>query len=122
MSRAPTAQRGDALISSERRCAHLVCTVICDRGHQVPIEEQTLEGPLHEGIYSGHCLAGDDFFQAVMTFEQAQQWAAQHPSCEGFTFQHPDRRPVEPCRVWFKTRLRVLYCEGWWSYSLGRRM
>mmetsp|Transcript_7296 Transcript_7296/g.16015 ORF Transcript_7296/g.16015 Transcript_7296/m.16015 type:complete len:340 (-) Transcript_7296:524-1543(-) len=88
----------------------------------VPIEDQTLEGPLHEGLYRGHCLAGDDIHEAIMTFEQAKQWAAAHLQCEGFTFQHPDRRPAEPCRVWFKTRLRVLCCDGWWSYSLGRRM
>jgi len=77
---------------------------------------------LHEGLYKGHCLAGDDVHEAEMTFAQAKDWAARHPQCEGFTFEHPDRRPEQPTRVWFKSRLRVLCSDGWWSYSLGRHM
>jgi len=82
--------------------------------------EQTLEGPLHEGLYAGHCLAGDDLFEGVYTFEQAVNVAKQHAGCEGFTFQHPQRKPEEPVRVWFKQKMRVLHSDGWWSYSLGR--
>jgi len=88
----------------------------------VPVAEQTLEGPLHEGLYKGHCLAGDDLHEAVMTFAQAKEWASAHEQCEGFTFKHPQRRPEEPTRVWFKSHLRVLARDDWWSYSLGRRM
>lgn len=88
----------------------------------VPLSEQTLEGPLHEGIYAGHCLAGNDVYEAIMTFEQAKEWALKHEECQGFTYQHEVRRPEEPTRVWFKSKLCVLYSEGWWSYSLGRRM
>lgn len=46
-------------------------------------EEQILTGPLHEGIYRGHCLAGDDVFSASMTFEEAKAWAACHAGVEG---------------------------------------
>ena len=109
------------MLAKAQQRIHLALTEQCD-ADQVSIEEQTLEGPLHEGIYAGHCVAGDDIHEAVMTFDEAKAWAASHDGCQGFTFQHPDRRPTEPCRVWFKTRLRVLYCEGWWSYSLGHRM
>ena len=78
----------------------------------VSLEEQTIEGPLHEGIYAGHCLSGDDVYEAVMTVDQAKAWLAQHPEALGFTFQHPDRFPREPVRCWFKSRLRVLYHPG----------
>ena len=79
-------------------------------------------GPLHEGLYCGHCLAGDDIHEETMTFAQAKEWADRHPLCHGFTFQHPVRRPEEPVRIWFKSRLRVLHSDDWWSYSLGRGM
>jgi prolyl 4-hydroxylase len=86
----------------------------------VSIAEQTLVGPLHEGMYCGHCLAGDDVHQAVMTFEQAKAWAVAQPQVQGFTFQHPHRQPQEAVRVWFKSRMEVLYDDNWWAYSLGR--
>jgi len=88
----------------------------------VSLEEQTIEGPLHEGIYAGHCLSGDDLYEAVMTITQAKQWLQQHPEALGFTFQHEDRHPIEPVRCWFKSRLRVLYHPGWWTISMGRGM
>ena len=40
---------------------------------------QTIDGPLHEGIYAGHCLSGDDLHEAVMTVGEAKQWLQQHP-------------------------------------------
>jgi prolyl 4-hydroxylase len=89
---------------------------------QVPLIEQTLVGPLHEGVYRGHCLAGDDIHEAVMTLQQAQQWASSNPLCFGFTFQHASREPTVPVRCWFKSKLKVLYSEDWWTYSLGRGM
>jgi prolyl 4-hydroxylase len=85
----------------------------------VPETEQALIGPLHEGVYRGHCLAGDDVHQAVMTFEQAKAWAAAHPGVQGFTYKSGVRHPDEPTHVWFKSRMRVFYNEEWWSYSLG---
>lgn len=88
----------------------------------VPLVEQTLVGPLHEGVYRGHCLAGDDIHEAVMTVAQAKEWAASHPTCFGFTFMAQDREPATPVRVWFKSKLKVLYSEEWWTYSLGRGM
>lgn len=88
----------------------------------VPIEEQTIEGPLHEGVYAGHCLAGDDVHEAVLTLDEARKWLSMHPEALGFTYQHPVRYPKEPVRCWFKSRLRVLYQEGWWTISIGRGM
>lgn len=85
----------------------------------VPETEQALIGPLHEGVYRGHCLAGDDVHQAVMTFEQAKAFASAHPGVQGFTYKSNVRHPEEPTHVWFKSRMRVLYNEEWWSYSLG---
>ena len=61
-------------------------------------------GPLHEGMYVGHCLAGDDLHEAVMTLAQAREWAKANPLCQGFTFQPPSRAP-EP-----KRRRRRLQC------------
>ena len=81
-----------------------------------------MHGPLHEGLYAGHCLAGDDIHEDEMTFAQAKEWADAHPLCHGFTFQHPMRRPEEQVRVWFKSRLRVLHSDGWWTYAGGRGM
>jgi len=86
----------------------------------VPESEQALIGPLHEGVYRGHCLAGDDVHEAIMTFEEAKAWAAVHPEVEGFTYKSVERRPDRPTHVWFKSRMRVLYNEEWWSYSLGK--
>jgi len=86
----------------------------------VNMAEQTLMGPLHEGMYRGHCLAGDDVHEAVMTFDEAKTWALARPQVLGFTFQHAQRHPQEAVRVWFKSKLEVLHHEAWWSYSLGR--
>lgn len=88
----------------------------------VPLEEQTLVGPLHEGMYRGHCLAGNDVHEGMYTFEEAKQWAANCPQCAGFTFQNGEKQPITKTRVWFKSTLEVLYSETWWSYSLGRGM
>ena len=79
-------------------------------------------GPLHEGVYRGHCLAGDDIYEAVMTINEALAWAQAHPVCFGFTFQATTRNPAGPVRIWFKSQLKVLYHEEWWTYSLGRGM
>ena len=54
-----------------------------ERAKWAAAEEQILTGPLHEGIYRGHCLAGDDVFAASMTFEEAKAWAACHAGVEG---------------------------------------
>ena len=35
-------------------------------------------------------------------------------------FQHPEREPAVPVRVWFKSRMAVLYNEEWWSCSVGQ--
>ena len=59
---------------------HAHCTV-CTRH----VHRQTIEGPLHEGIYAGHCLSGDDLYEAVMTIDQAKQWLQQHPEALGVT-------------------------------------
>jgi len=88
----------------------------------VNAEEQTMIGPLHEGLYRGHCLAGDDIHEAIMTFEEARAWAVQHPMCMGFTYSSRERNPTVPVRVWFKSKLKVLGNDDWWSYSLGRGM
>ena len=45
------------------------------RSTRVPDAERALRGPLHKGFYRGHCLAGDDVYEAVMTVEEAIQWA-----------------------------------------------
>ena len=86
----------------------------------VPLEEQALIGPFHKGVYSGHCLRGHDLFEAVMTWDEAVQWAERNPQCEGFTYKHSARCPKEPTRFWFKSHLHVLVHEEWWTYSLGR--
>ncbi len=83
--------------------------------------EQLLYGPLHAGLYAGMCVAGDDVFEADMTFEEAKAWAASCPTCEGFTFASSQRMPILPTRVWFKSKMVVLYQEGWWSFSVGTR-
>jgi len=88
----------------------------------VPIEEQSLIGPLHKGIYQGLCIAGNDVHEADMTFDEAQAWADKHPECTGFTYEHPERYPSTKTRVWFKAKLEILYNETWWSYSTGRGM
>jgi len=92
----------------------------------VPDTERTLDGPLHQGYYRGHCLAGDDIHEAVMSIDEAIKWAEAHANsehkCYGFTFNSPIKNPSQPIRIWFKSRLRVLYGESWWSYSTGLGM
>jgi len=92
----------------------------------VPDTERTLDGPLHKGYYRGHCLAGDDIHEAVMTVEEAIKWAEEHANttdkCYGFTFNSTVKDPTGPIRIWFKSRLRVLYGEQWYTYSTGLGM
>ena len=57
----------------------------------------------------------------VLTFDDALAWAKAHPACQGFTYQSADRRPTKPTRVWFKSRLRVLHADGWYTYSVGKQ-
>jgi len=68
------------------------------------------------------CIAGNDAHEAIMTFEEAKAYAASNPQVMGFTYEHPDRYPTERTRVWFKSKIEVLYNEKWWSYSTGRGM
>ena len=88
----------------------------------VSAEEQTLEGPLHEGIYAGQCLTREPLHVGMYTFAQAKEWAESDPQCAGFTFEHAQRRPEEPVRVVFKRHLCVQYGPDVWTYSLGRGM
>jgi len=88
----------------------------------VPDSERTLVGPLHKGFYRGHCLMGDDLLEAVMTVEQAKEWAAQSPQCYGFTYNSAERDVKDPIRIWFKSKLNVLYNDSWWTYSTGLGM
>ena len=88
----------------------------------VPDSERTLVGPLHKGFYRGHCLAGDDILEKVMTVEEAIKWANENPLCFGFTFNHADKNFAGPIRIWFKGKLNVLFNESWWTYSTGAGM
>ena len=88
----------------------------------VPIEEQSLVGPLHEGLYKGLSIAGNDVHEAVMNFEDAKAFAAKLPNCQGFTYETKERYPEEPTRVWFKSKIDVLYNDDWWTWSTGRGM
>ena len=83
--------------------------------------KSSARAPLHEGVYAGHAIAGDDLHEAVLTFDDALAWAKAHPACQGFTYQSADRRPTKPTRVWFKSRLRVLHADGWYTYSVGKQ-
>ena len=89
---------------------------------QVPDTERTLVGPLHTGYYRGHCLAGDDLLEAVMTIQEAIEWAKKNKQCYGFTFNSQDKDIQGPTRIWFKSKLNVLYNESWWTYSTGLGM
>ena len=89
---------------------------------QVPDSERTLIGPLHRGFYRGHCLAGDDLLESVMTVEEAIEWASKNPQCYGFTYNSADKDVRGPIRIWFKSKLNVLYNESWWTYSTGLGM
>ena len=88
----------------------------------VPDTERTLVGPLHVGYYRGHCLAGDDILEAVMTIPEAIEWAHRNKQCYGFTFNSADKDIQGPTRIWFKSKLNVLYNESWWTYSTGLGM
>lgn len=88
----------------------------------VPDSERTLVGPLHKGYYRGHCLAGDDILEAVMTVEEAVDWANRNQQCYGFTYNSVEKAPGKPTRIWFKSKLNVLYNESWWTYSTGLGM
>jgi prolyl 4-hydroxylase len=70
------------------------------------------------------CLAGlcTQVHEAIMTFQQAKEFADAHPNCQGFTYESEERYPKTPVRVWFKSRLNVLYNEDWWSWSTGHGM
>ena len=89
---------------------------------QVPDSERTLIGPLHKGFYRGHCLAGDDILEAVMTVEEAIAWASNNKNCYGFTYNSSEKNPTQPLRIWFKSKLNVLYNEQWYTYSTGLGM
>jgi len=92
--------------------------------------ERTLVGPLHKGFYRGHCLAGDDILEEVMTVEEAMQWCAEYNKsksstelpCYGFTFNSSDKDVKGSIRIWFKSKLNVLFSEQWWTYSNGLGM
>lgn len=88
----------------------------------VPLSEQTIVGPLHEGLYAGRCLAGDDLHDGVYTWEEAKTLATNMLKCVGFTYEHQDKVPVGKIHCWFKSELEVLYMEGWWTYSTGLGM
>jgi len=88
----------------------------------VPDSERTLVGPLHKGFYRGHCLAGDDIREAVMTLEEAIEWSSKNPKCYGFTYNSVHKDVEGPIRIWFKSKLNVLYNETWWTYSTGLGM
>ena len=57
-----------------------------------------------------------------MTFDEAKAFAAKLPNCQGFTYEAKARYPTEPVRVWFKSRLNVLYNDDWWTWSTGKGM
>ena len=88
----------------------------------VPDSERTLIGPLHKGFYRGHCLAGDDILEAVMTVAEAIEWSSKNPHCYGFTYNSVEKNVDGPTRIWFKSKLNVLYNECWWTYSTGLGM
>ena len=88
----------------------------------VPDTQRTLIGPLHKGYYRGHCLAGDDILEAVMTIEEAIEWASNNKQCFGFTYNSVTKEVNGPIRIWFKSKLNVLYNESWYTYSTGLGM
>lgn len=75
------------------------------------LERGLLQGPLHEGIYMGPCVAGEDAGPpAMMTYRDALKRCRElsEECCQGFCYQHESRKPDVPVRVWFKRRLLVL--------------
>ena len=74
-------------------------------------------------MYKGLSIAGNDVHEAVMTFDEAKAFAEKLPNCQGFTYEAKDRYPNDaPVRVWFKSKLDVLYNDDWWTWSTGRGM
>ena len=57
-----------------------------------------------------------------MTVEEAKEFAAKIPNCYGFTYNSAERDITTPTRIWFKSKLNVLYNEAWWTYSTGLGM
>ena len=57
-----------------------------------------------------------------MTIEEAMQWASNNKQCFGFTYNSANRDVDGPIRIWFKSKLNVLYNESWWSWSTGLGM
>ena len=89
----------------------------------VPIEEQTLIGPLHEGVYVGRGAPEGAIGSATMTFDEAKEAAKAEPRCEGFTFECDERYPAYPVPVTFLSTLVVAqHIVGNWTYALGRNM
>lgn len=89
----------------------------------VPIEEQTLIGPLHEGVYVGRGAPEGAIGSATMTFDEAKEAAKAEPRCEGFTFECDERYPSYPVPVTFLSTLVVAqHIVGNWTYALGRNM
>ena len=90
----------------------------------VPLEEQSLVGPLHEGLYKGFSMASkgnpaNDLDERIMTFAQAKEHAKTLPGCQGFTYECEARYPEEPVRIWFKAKIDVLFSDDWWTWSTG---
>ena len=89
----------------------------------VPIEEQTLIGPLHEGVYVGRGAPEGAIGSATMTFDEAKEAAKAEPRCEGFTFECDERYPSYPVPVTFLSTLVVAqHIVGNWTSALGRNM
>ena len=80
---------------------------------------EQVETTRRKGYHRGHCLAGDDIHVAVMTLEEAIEWSSKNPQCVGFTYGSDERDLSGPTRIWFKSKLNVVYNEKWWTYSTG---
>ena len=52
-----------------------------------------------------------------MTIPEAIQWACNNKHCYGFTYNSPTKEVNGPIRIWFKSKLNVLYNESWYSFS-----
>ena len=57
-----------------------------------------------------------------MTIPEAIEWAKRNKQCYGFTYNSANKDIQEPTRIWFKSKLNVLYNEDWWTYSTGLGM
>ena len=57
-----------------------------------------------------------------MTIEEAIEWASNNRQCYGFTYNSVEKAVDGPTRIWFKSKLNVLYNETWWTYSTGLGM